>query len=113
MPSYFKRWRKSSSGGGDKGMEAELESKKVDQKQARDIAKAAQGLKITCDQSLGLSKGFTYCEFRAEDVVIAIMGITGTGKSTFINQLTRSGVVGHGLRSCKPPILIHFKHHKD
>jgi hypothetical protein len=47
MPSYFERWRKSSGGGGDKGMESEFESKKVDQKQARDIAKAAKGQKIT------------------------------------------------------------------
>lgn len=37
-----------------------------------------------------------------EDVVIAIMGLTGTGKSTFIELLAQAGVpIGHGLASCE------------
>jgi GTP-binding protein EngB required for normal cell division len=39
---------------------------------------------------------------RNEDVVIAVMGVTGAGKSTFISQLTKEEVVvGHSLSSCR------------
>lgn len=40
---------------------------------------------------------------RPEDVIIAVMGITGCGKTTFVNQFTDADhklVVGHGLESC-------------
>jgi predicted GTPase len=38
---------------------------------------------------------------RNKNVVIAIMGVTGAGKSTFISQLTNEEVeVGHHLESC-------------
>jgi putative protein kinase ArgK-like GTPase of G3E family len=41
--------------------------------------------------------------FRPEDIVIAVMGITGVGKSTFISHLTDEDVViGRGLASCEP-----------
>jgi hypothetical protein len=37
-----------------------------------------------------------------EEIVIAIMGLTGSGKSTFITKLSDAQVeLGHGLRSCK------------
>lgn len=37
---------------------------------------------------------------RSSDIVIAVMGVTGSGKSTFISQLVDQEVpVGHGLRS--------------
>ncbi|KAK8115579.1 hypothetical protein PG984_012081 [Apiospora sp. TS-2023a] len=38
---------------------------------------------------------------RASDIVIAVMGVTGSGKSTFVSQLAGedTAVVGHGLRS--------------
>lgn len=37
-----------------------------------------------------------------EDVVIAVMGITGAGKSTFINHLVDQDVkIGHELVSCE------------
>jgi ATPase subunit of ABC transporter with duplicated ATPase domains len=40
--------------------------------------------------------------FRPDDIVIAVMGITGVGKSTFISHLTDEEVViGRGLASCE------------
>jgi signal recognition particle receptor subunit beta len=37
-----------------------------------------------------------------QDVYIAVMGITGAGKSTFIATSSEKSVkVGHDLRSCK------------
>jgi ABC-type multidrug transport system ATPase subunit len=37
-----------------------------------------------------------------QDVIIAFMGITGAGKSTFISLLTDEEIeIGHGLQSCK------------
>ena len=44
-------------------------------------------------------------EARSTDVFVAIMGVTGSGKSTFISLLAEPGsrpVVGHGLEGCKP-----------
>ncbi|CAO2649617.1 Nn.00g070020.m01.CDS01 [Neocucurbitaria sp. VM-36] len=42
------------------------------------------------------------------DVLIAVMGVTGCGKSTFINHLTDSDIkVGHGLESCTDNIGIY------
>jgi predicted GTPase len=38
----------------------------------------------------------------AGDVVIAVMGVTGVGKSTFINYFSDGeAVVGHSLEACK------------
>ncbi|KAF3921570.1 hypothetical protein AA313_de0203902 [Arthrobotrys entomopaga] len=38
-------------------------------------------------------------------IVIAVMGVTGSGKSTFIATLTGRPIeIGHGLQSCKKPI---------
>jgi ABC-type proline/glycine betaine transport system ATPase subunit len=37
-----------------------------------------------------------------EDEIIAVMGITGVGKSTFIEHLTKVGLkIGHSLQSCE------------
>jgi predicted GTPase len=39
---------------------------------------------------------------RPDDIIIAVMGITGCGKSTFVNLFSdRRLEVGHGLDSCK------------
>ncbi|KAH7184576.1 uncharacterized protein B0J16DRAFT_355286 [Fusarium flagelliforme] len=39
-------------------------------------------------------------ELSRDDIVIAVMGVTGAGKSTFINQVTGENVgIGHGLTS--------------
>ena len=36
------------------------------------------------------------------DIIIAIMGVTGAGKSTFISLLSDQEIeIGHGLQSCK------------
>lgn len=39
---------------------------------------------------------------KRQDVYIALMGLTGAGKSTFISHFTEEKVViGHGIESCK------------
>ena len=43
---------------------------------------------------------------RDNDIVIAVMGVTGSGKSSFISSLTNGkAAVGHSLESCElgPP----------
>jgi uridine kinase len=41
-------------------------------------------------------------ETRTDEVLIAVMGATGSGKSTFISTLVEEDVgVGHGLKSGK------------
>jgi hypothetical protein len=43
---------------------------------------------------------------RPNDVIIAVMGVTGTGKSAFIHHLAGHGVrIGHSLHSCKSILL--------
>lgn len=38
---------------------------------------------------------------RSNDIFIAVMGLTGSGKSTFLSHLTKSQVeIGDNLRSC-------------
>ncbi|KAK1750449.1 P-loop containing nucleoside triphosphate hydrolase protein [Echria macrotheca] len=44
---------------------------------------------------------------RPEDTVIAVMGMTGAGKSTFISYLSKNAVVGDSLMSCTSKISIH------
>ncbi|KAM0209048.1 hypothetical protein ACHAQD_011362 [Fusarium lateritium] len=46
------------------------------------------------------------------DVIIAVMGITGSGKSTFISKLVEDNVIiGHQLKSCTSEISsFRFKH---
>jgi len=39
--------------------------------------------------------------FRSKDLVIAVMGITGVGKSTFISYFSQDAQIGAGLESCK------------
>lgn len=37
-----------------------------------------------------------------EDIIIAVMGVTGAGKSTFVSLLSADDIeIGHGLQSCK------------
>jgi ABC-type proline/glycine betaine transport system ATPase subunit len=38
-------------------------------------------------------------DIRDDDVVIAVMGMTGSGKSTFISHFCRTARPDHGLRS--------------
>lgn len=38
--------------------------------------------------------------YRPDDVVIAVMGVTGAGKSTFISLFADDAQIGHGLQSC-------------
>ncbi|UKZ61156.1 uncharacterized protein TrAtP1_002426 [Trichoderma atroviride] len=42
-----------------------------------------------------------------DDVVIAVMGVTGAGKSTFISLFAKDAQVGHGLQSCTANVSIH------
>ncbi|PON28998.1 hypothetical protein TGAM01_v202106 [Trichoderma gamsii] len=42
-----------------------------------------------------------------EDVVIAVMGVTGAGKSTFISLFADDAQIGHGLQSCTSNVSIH------
>ncbi|KAM0476109.1 hypothetical protein ACHAPX_006526 [Trichoderma viride] len=42
-----------------------------------------------------------------DDVVIAVMGVTGAGKSTFISLFAEDAQVGHGLQSCTSSVSIH------
>jgi predicted GTPase len=43
-----------------------------------------------------------------EDVIVAIMGATGTGKSSFVRLVTgdETIIVGHGLHSCKQLLIV-------
>ncbi|GAB1319130.1 GTP-binding protein A [Madurella fahalii] len=42
-----------------------------------------------------------------EDAVIAVIGLTGVGKSTFISHFSDTAVVGNDLKSCTAGISIH------
>ncbi|KAL7936397.1 P-loop containing nucleoside triphosphate hydrolase protein [Trichoderma chlorosporum] len=44
---------------------------------------------------------------KSDDIVIAVMGITGAGKSTFISHFAPDAKVGHDLQSCTFKIGIH------
>ncbi|KAK4133945.1 P-loop containing nucleoside triphosphate hydrolase protein [Trichocladium antarcticum] len=49
-----------------------------------------------------------------DDIVIAVMGVTGSGKSTFISLLAAQSVrVGHSLASCTADIGIYSFSHGD
>lgn len=39
--------------------------------------------------------------YRSKDLVIAVMGVTGVGKSTFISYFSQTARVGDSLESCK------------
>ncbi|KAH6890202.1 TKL/TKL-ccin protein kinase [Coprinopsis sp. MPI-PUGE-AT-0042] len=51
--------------------------------------------------------------FNQDDIIIAIMGPTGTGKSTFINDVlgTELALVGHGVRACTQTIDVYGCEH--
>lgn len=52
--------------------------------------------------------------YSANDLIIAVMGITGSGKSTFISHLVDSDVtIGHDLSSCTMEIGIHSFFYKN
>lgn len=59
------------------------------------------------DQS-ALGNGTSYdAQSRSKPITVALMGATGTGKSTFINLLSDSKVaVGEGLKSCTSTVQI-------
>jgi len=38
---------------------------------------------------------------RPQDIAIAVMGVTGVGKSTFISYFSKTAAVGEGLESCR------------
>ncbi|KAK1757205.1 P-loop containing nucleoside triphosphate hydrolase protein [Echria macrotheca] len=46
-------------------------------------------------------------DIKPEDAVIAVMGVTGVGKSTFISHFSKTAVVGNDLSSCTTTISIH------
>ncbi|KAK3329121.1 P-loop containing nucleoside triphosphate hydrolase protein [Apodospora peruviana] len=46
-------------------------------------------------------------DIRPEDIVIAVMGLTGVGKSTFISHFCNTAVVGDDLESCTNTLSIH------
>ena len=45
------------------------------------------------------------------DIVVAVLGLTGAGKSTFISELSKDEgiVIGHSLKSCKSHLPMYFK----
>ncbi|KAK6542556.1 hypothetical protein TWF694_006504 [Orbilia ellipsospora] len=46
--------------------------------------------------------------FNKSDIVIAVMGVTGAGKSTFINLLVEESLkIGHGLQSCTSEVGVY------
>ncbi|KAH6906636.1 kinase-like domain-containing protein [Coprinopsis sp. MPI-PUGE-AT-0042] len=51
--------------------------------------------------------------FNQDDIIIAIMGPTGTGKSTFINDVlgTEVALVGHGVNACTDTIEVYGCEH--
>lgn len=46
--------------------------------------------------------------YSADDIVIAVMGMTGVGKSTFVSYFSESAVIGEGLVSCKLGLSLVF-----
>ncbi|KDQ53417.1 hypothetical protein JAAARDRAFT_434552 [Jaapia argillacea MUCL 33604] len=47
-------------------------------------------------------------DFSTEDIVIAVMGPTGSGKSTFVNHITgEEAKVGHSFHSCTSEVQIY------
>ncbi|KAF4625165.1 hypothetical protein G7Y89_g13004 [Cudoniella acicularis] len=61
-----------------------------------------------------LSKTRNASSLSSEDVVIAVMGVTGSGKSTFISKLADQSVtVGHGLESCTTEVGVYSLQYDD
>lgn len=46
-------------------------------------------------------------DIKPEDIVIAVMGITGSGKSTFISYFAEDVIIGHGLEACTSSVNIY------
>ncbi|KAK3376384.1 P-loop containing nucleoside triphosphate hydrolase protein [Lasiosphaeria ovina] len=46
-------------------------------------------------------------DIQPDNIVIAVMGMTGVGKSTFISYFSKTAVVGRSVRSCTSSIGIH------
>jgi len=61
-----------------------------------------------------LSKTRNASSLSSEDIVIAVMGVTGSGKSTFISKLADQPVtVGHGLESCTTEVGVYSLQYDD
>jgi ABC-type thiamine transport system ATPase subunit len=53
-------------------------------------------------RDLGFQRTFYANITRPGDVVIAVMGVTGSGKTTFVNYFADVEVeIGHGLEPCE------------
>jgi ABC-type transport system involved in cytochrome bd biosynthesis fused ATPase/permease subunit len=57
---------------------------------------------VTCAQPYSPDR---FCSLtltiRPDDIVVAVMGVTGSGKTTFVNHLSDFPLsIGHGLNSC-------------
>lgn len=73
----------------------------------RDICPTWPSCRRKCDTSPRLKFKADLCHDRADDIVIAVMGVTGAGKSTFINLFANETVViGNDLQSCERSSLF-------
>lgn len=46
---------------------------------------------------------------RPSDVIIAVMGVTGVGKTSFISLFTKEDLmIGHSLEACEAPLHVRF-----
>ncbi|KAK6518921.1 hypothetical protein TWF281_003613 [Arthrobotrys megalospora] len=64
-------------------------------------------------KSADTSNKSTSIEFNKDDIIIAVMGVTGAGKSTLISLLVQDKniEIGHGLTSCTSTVGVYsFKH---
>ncbi|KAF2670963.1 P-loop containing nucleoside triphosphate hydrolase protein [Microthyrium microscopicum] len=51
--------------------------------------------------------------FTKNDIIIAVMGVTGAGKSTFISLLVEDKIeIGHGLQSCTSAVGVYYFVHR-
>ncbi len=70
---------------------------------ASSLERDRQSASAEGDGAAGVASGF---EPRATDVVIAVMGVTGAGKSTFISKCVTgpaTPVIGHDIQACELP----------
>jgi ABC-type proline/glycine betaine transport system ATPase subunit len=70
--------------------------------QAQQIQSSGEDITFTFVSKMQISGLTTNCWSRENDIIIAIMGVTGAGKSTFIALLCDEEIeIGHGLQSCE------------
>ncbi|KAF3901847.1 hypothetical protein AA313_de0208849 [Arthrobotrys entomopaga] len=67
---------------------------------------------LTGQQAADIASQRSNIGFNKDDIVIAVMGVTGAGKSTFINLLVEESIqIGHGLQSCTSEVgVYHFNY---